>query len=242
MKNHEKIISKKQEEFLNEVQANLKKNDHDFSNVLSLALEKLGIHFFSYVHLDTHPEIINESMIIGNYPKEWVEIYINKKLIKKDPVIKNTSVTTAPFFWNEAKNIAGNEIFNTSQKFGIHQGFTIPIHEPGNAFGSMHFASDNKNTSFKSLINDNINLLIAISFMANLNRPSKIQNKKIYHLTDREKECLFWVTKGKTYSEISIILGITERTIKFHTKNIIEKFDSVNIKQAITIALRLNLL
>ena len=36
------------------------------------------------------------------------------------------------------------------------------------------------------------------------------------HLTEREKEVLTWVGRGKTSSEIAIILGLSERTVNFH--------------------------
>lgn len=47
-------------------------------------------------------------------------------------------------------------------------------------------------------------------------------------LSKRETECLGWVAKGKTSSEVSQILGISERTVNFHINNSMEKFDAVN--------------
>ena len=41
----------------------------------------------------------------------------------------------------------------------------------------------------------------------------------VTHLTSREQSCLNWAAHGKTSWEISIILGITERTINFHFQN-----------------------
>jgi len=47
-------------------------------------------------------------------------------------------------------------------------------------------------------------------------------------LSKREVECLTWISKGKTSSEVSQILGISERTVNFHVKNSMDKFDAVN--------------
>lgn len=43
------------------------------------------------------------------------------------------------------------------------------------------------------------------------------------HLTARERQVVSWVRKGKTNWEIGKILGIAERTVRFHLENIFHK-------------------
>ncbi len=43
--------------------------------------------------------------------------------------------------------------------------------------------------------------------------------KRANRLTDRETECLRWVSIGKTDGDISLILGISPRTVRFHITN-----------------------
>ncbi|MNH06427.1 Transcriptional activator protein LuxR [compost metagenome] len=52
-------------------------------------------------------------------------------------------------------------------------------------------------------------------------------------LTDRETECLFWASEGKTSNEIACILGITERTVNYHLNQVTRKTGSMNRYQAI---------
>ncbi|ENC6434661.1 autoinducer binding domain-containing protein [Aeromonas veronii] len=52
-------------------------------------------------------------------------------------------------------------------------------------------------------------------------------------LTDRETECLFWASEGKTSGEIACILGITERTVNYHLNQVTRKTGSMNRYQAI---------
>ena len=52
-------------------------------------------------------------------------------------------------------------------------------------------------------------------------------------LTERETECLFWASEGKTSSEIACILGITERTVNYHLNQVTRKTGSMNRYQAI---------
>jgi DNA-binding response OmpR family regulator len=42
---------------------------------------------------------------------------------------------------------------------------------------------------------------------------------KLIELNDREVETLTWAARGKTSSEIAVILGITKRTVDFHVDN-----------------------
>lgn len=56
-------------------------------------------------------------------------------------------------------------------------------------------------------------------------------------LTPREIETLSWVAAGKSYWEIAIILGITERTVRFFMSNARRKLNVVTNPQAVAEAL-----
>ena len=53
--------------------------------------------------------------------------------------------------------------------------------------------------------------------------------------TPREREVLKWVKDGKTAWDISQILSISERTVKFHVQNIMRKVNATNKAQAVAI-------
>lgn len=52
-------------------------------------------------------------------------------------------------------------------------------------------------------------------------------------LTPKEKEIFNLLIQNKTTKEISIILGISEKTIRNHISNVIQKLNSVNRSNAI---------
>ena len=52
-------------------------------------------------------------------------------------------------------------------------------------------------------------------------------------LTRRESETLAWIAAGKSYWEAAIILGITERTVRYFMANARDKLDVVNNAQAV---------
>jgi DNA-binding NarL/FixJ family response regulator len=62
------------------------------------------------------------------------------------------------------------------------------------------------------------------------------------HLTEREREVLTWVGRGKTSSEIAIILGIRERTVNFHCDEAMKRLDVINRTQAVAKAMAYGLI
>lgn len=229
---------------LTEIQHNIGKGAPEYVEVLSWAFEKIGIANFSYVYVGYLPPEADKAVILGNYPKDWVKLYESDALYRNDPIINHSSTTSAAFFWKGSlrKDNKSKHIFDMSAQYGIEQGFTVPVHEPGCAFGSMHLASSKENLEFKKIVQNHSYLISTISYIAHQQRPSLARLKPYRRLTEREAECLHWVAMGKSYGEIALILSISERTVKFHAQNIIKKLDSVNIKQAMTKALRMNLI
>lgn len=52
-------------------------------------------------------------------------------------------------------------------------------------------------------------------------------------LTGRERDTLAWVAEGKSDWEISVILGLSETTVRFHVDNARRKLGAVNRTQAV---------
>jgi DNA-binding CsgD family transcriptional regulator len=67
------------------------------------------------------------------------------------------------------------------------------------------------------------------------NRPHIPANTS--HLSPRELTVLLWMKEGKTNWEIAQILGLSERTVRFHVGGIFEKLDVTSRTQAVARAL-----
>ena len=57
-------------------------------------------------------------------------------------------------------------------------------------------------------------------------------------LSDRERECLYWVSEGKTTEEIAVILGVSANTVNSYITHAIQKFSASNRAEAVAIAIR----
>ena len=57
-------------------------------------------------------------------------------------------------------------------------------------------------------------------------------------LSDRERECLYWVAEGKTAGEVAMILGVTANTVNSYLSHAIRKVGASNRAMAIATAIR----
>jgi DNA-binding CsgD family transcriptional regulator len=57
-------------------------------------------------------------------------------------------------------------------------------------------------------------------------------------LTERERECLLWVSEGKTTDEVALILGVSANTVNSYVGHAISKFGASNRAMAIATAIR----
>ena len=59
-----------------------------------------------------------------------------------------------------------------------------------------------------------------------------------FALTDREIEALTWVAKGKSSTDIAVLMNVSERTVNFHINNVIRKLGvATRVQAAIRCAL-----
>jgi transcriptional regulator EpsA len=63
-----------------------------------------------------------------------------------------------------------------------------------------------------------------------------------WHVTERERQILYWVRQGKSNLQIGELLGISALTVKNHIQKILRKMGASNRAQAVSMAITANLL
>ena len=76
------------------------------------------------------------------------------------------------------------------------------------------------------------NILLSARELAGLNTTT-LGNGREINLSARECDCLQWTAAGKTAWEASVILGISERTVRFHLNAAREKLGCATTTQAV---------
>ena len=70
--------------------------------------------------------------------------------------------------------------------------------------------------------------------------PAQIEAELRWHLTDRERQILFWVREGKSNQQIGEQLEISPLTVKNHIQKILRKMGAANRAQAVSLAIGAN--
>lgn len=180
------------------------------------------------------PMIIN-----GNYPGDWLNIYASEELYYTDPLILRNFHNPGTQLWEDTYSIYRDQLtpeFLSSRDFGLNYGVSGGLYQETTQTSSLlSFSGEGKwygrhQLEILSLVSPHVHQALTRVFRF-ARRPSGGE------LSSREREIINWIKEGKTNWEISVILEISERTVKFHVQNIERKLDAVNKAHAVAIAL-----
>jgi DNA-binding CsgD family transcriptional regulator len=79
------------------------------------------------------------------------------------------------------------------------------------------------------------------SFYANVGTTAAVASSGT-DLTQREHDVLYWLALGKTGYETSIIMGISQCTVRVHIRNTLRKLNASNIPHAVARGFRKGIL
>ena len=185
-------------------------------------------------------------IVINGYPDEWRQHYEDSDYLHIDPTVTHCFSQTLPLFWQDIdiKKSNNHKVFSEAADFGIISGISIPVHCIRGGTAMLSLSSNQQDQKIQRHLVDHLAICHlfanylheAVLRVAEDNPQLHISSKL---LSKREKECLLWITEGKTTWEISKILNIAERTVSFHVNNAIQKLDVTNRQQAVARAITL---
>jgi LuxR family transcriptional regulator, quorum-sensing system regulator BjaR1 len=153
-------------------------------------------------------------------------------------VPRHGASTVQPFEWSEAHydkhdDPAAHLVMTRATEFRLRDGYCIPMHyDDGGSVISLATEHLRLDPLAKSALQ-----LIGVYAHNRIRSLAKPQQEKRDVLTAREQEVLRWCAGGKTSWEISVILKISERTVKFHLVEASRKLNAVNRTSAVAKAL-----
>jgi DNA-binding CsgD family transcriptional regulator len=173
-----------------------------------------------------------------NWPTQWAETYMSEELYNNDPIIRYNYEFFKTHTWSEALKVFSDDehvdLMNRASDFGLKYGLSSGVN--GESYKGSIFSFSGSKNSFSSYHMKVLDIVTPHIHQA-LVRFCGCNAGEGYSLSQREKEVLKWMKEGKTNWEISVILSISERTIKFHVQNIERKLNAVNKAHAIAIAM-----
>lgn len=180
-----------------------------------------------------------------SFPQSWIQEYTQNDYFSSDPVKQNLMTAPSPGFciWQDAiqkgsLDHVGDYYQTRLREYHLLKSASFCAKTPENSVLNVFALSS------KAISNDfrcqTILLFLMPHFEQAFNREAigNKNNKPDNFLTNREIDVLSWAVYGKTNGTIATLLNISERTVKFHIKNIMEKLNASNRAQAVAIALQ----
>lgn len=196
---------------------------------------------------DSHGQFLEFLRLINcSYPTDWLDRYEKNKLAQIDPILQSNFGCFKTQIWSETiQQVASppqcvKHFMEEARGCGLSEGITIGMAARRHAAGSLFSFSG-------QLINENIRHAIVLEYLVPhlhlaLMRASYHPKVIAPVITKREREILQWLREGKTNWEIGQILGISERTVKFHIQNLSSKLDASNRSHIVALAMSLGLI
>jgi LuxR family quorum sensing-dependent transcriptional regulator len=201
-------------------------------------IQACGFHAYIMAGLPSPGTSLSDLTVANGWPAEWFEIYTRENFSAIDPVPHYGAATVQPFEWAEARydkesNPGAHLVMTRASDFRLMQGYCIPLHyDEGGAVISMATEQLDIDPVAKSALQ-----LIGVYAHNRIRSLGRSKPEKRDLLSSREREVLRWAADGKTSWEISVILKISERTVKFHLIQASRKLNAVNRTSAVAKAL-----
>jgi DNA-binding CsgD family transcriptional regulator len=199
-------------------------------------------------YLDGSNKVVIADGINISFPDEWCVEYRSNDYVRWDPIVKENFTKYRLQWWSEAKkkihcNDVQKKIASLCMDFDMKEGFTMGSKpsSPGKngsmfCFSGRLMKNDDRSEAILESITPHLHLAFSRVFGKKQSKPGKVA------LSLREKEVLNWMKRGKSSWEMSVILGISERTVNFHVHNIMRKLNATNRPSIIAVAAGMGLL
>lgn len=180
------------------------------------------------------------SVINVSYSNEWLYAYGKNNYALVDPVLQSALSSFQTQAWEQTyegvrspKQLA---FIEEARSFGLTHGITTGMVERARNYATF-FSFAGGDPGGGSRYTDLLDYLLPYLhnvLMANTHTPP---SNRVKGLSPREAAVLVWMKQGKTNWEISRILGVSERTIRFHVESIFSKLDVSSRIQAVAYAM-----
>ena len=174
------------------------------------------------------------------YSDEWLKKYLARNYFSCDP-IKRARLSGADFLrWSDtfarAEKKVEREYIRQAREHDVYEGLTVGAQKHSStlisffSFIGTDLASNERDEMMLRYLSPYLH-----EAMCRATPTASVAKRS--PLSERETEVLTWAMAGKTNWEISRILNISERTVKFHIQNVMVKLEASSRAHAVAIAL-----
>jgi DNA-binding CsgD family transcriptional regulator len=181
-------------------------------------------------------------MVNVSFPEEWLDLYLKRDFQLIDPIVEENFSRFEVQYWADTfkKYDTPKYFIDLAHDFNLSDGYACGTMGRGEKEASLF--------SFGGALPDHPRTRAIIETLSpHLHQAlSRIvadtPQKSCIALSAKEKEILNWIKQGKSSWDISMILGISERTVKFHVSSAMGKLNAVNRSHAVAVAMSMGLI
>jgi LuxR family transcriptional regulator, quorum-sensing system regulator BjaR1 len=207
-------------------------------SILRGAVTSFGIDYFEVDEVRQSQEARPVDALFGDNHRAWSAHYLERQHYRHDSIVNHVRAHISPVLWRDLLvpgRISESEkrVFDEAGDFGLNDGFCIPICK---ADGRVQTVACTSKQPLDLCLQDQSTIRLLALYYVSLGErlwQSSSRREATNSLTPMQRECLAWVRAGKTNWEISAILGISERTVKFHLKAACVRLGVYNRTQAV---------
>lgn len=206
---------------------------------------RYGVRSAAYLGAEISGALVEEPYLAVTYSSNWVEHYKERRYVEIDPVIRMGMRRLLPLDWDEFGKPEGalKTFFGEAREFGLGgRGLTIPVYGRGGDRALFTVTSDLSEREWRReklhYMRDFQLLAVHLHDKVLELEGAPVSRAK---LSPRELECLQWVSDGKTAWECSVILGLSEHTVRCYLESARYKLSASSNTHAVSIAHRTGL-
>jgi len=190
-----------------------------------------------------------EAFHFATWNPAWWDLYLRNGFIRFDPVPiwavrSGSAVTGGELRAMLPRGHPGLKVLDAAIPFGYRGGYFLPQRASDNTFGVVAFvgAGDPQSHEERAALR----ALAGISFeraeaLSGRPRPSMVPPAPPA-LTAKERDCLKYLAGGKTATQISRLMKVSEATVRFHIANLRTKIGASSLAELTVSAIALGLI
>jgi LuxR family quorum-sensing system transcriptional regulator CciR len=216
----------------------------ELDTALCEVASRLGFPYYALSHHVDLARCEDSAVRLHNYPSRWAQDYDRRALGIIDPIHRASHVTALGFSWSQLPDLiplTSDDIrmLDAGRQQGIGEGFTVPVHIPGEARGTCTFAAP---TGYQLEQHVLLEAQLAGVFAFETARKIWLRRGQLHRrtcavLTDRQRDCVVLMAQGKSDAEIATILGISRETATSHIVSACKRYRVYKRQLLITLTL-----
>ena len=226
--------------------------------------------FASYCFLDIGHAHLDVPFYVGTTGPAWEREYASNGFVHVDECIRVARRTNRPFSWADVplpertgkRKPGAMQVMEAAGDHGFEEGLDIPFHyvDPLGRLRSSNCVlmwRDRPRDFYavQTVAGRELHLILIYWMQRSIELREPAQRGSgasemararalvhRIHVTDKEREVIAWAARGKTAEDTAEIMSISTETVRWYTKNAIEKLGAGNKTHAVAKAIHLGLI